>query len=266
MRIHRPWGAVASILLAAVACSKPSNQRVQSQAGGEASVAPSADSAKAREVALVRVINAIPAPIDIYAGDSAKFRGVDFKAVTSYETLSQDVPLFKAVGAGQSNAKPMAEEHSVARDGHYYTVIAFGTAAKPQPGTKPDSSTRTATLEVIRDDLVPGDSTKARLRVFNAAPNAGKLDVFIPGSKDPLFNNVDVKDDNGFKDIDPGTKTLVVRPNNKHAVLLEVTNIVLRPGQSMTLVLTHPSATSSKLVAIKVTDELKPPGATPRGD
>ena len=111
----------------------------------------------------------------------------------------------------------------------------------------------------MRDDLVPGDSSKARIRVFNAASGSGDLDVFLEGQsdKDPFFNDLDVKDDDGFKDVAPGKMTIVVRPNDKSNTLLRLP-VELKAGQSLTLVLAHPTPTSNGIVGIKITDEAKP--------
>ena len=62
--IHKfRWQAVAPLLLATVfACktNKDGDKRVTSEVGGEATSAPSADSAKAHDQTLVRVVNAMP--------------------------------------------------------------------------------------------------------------------------------------------------------------------------------------------------------------
>jgi hypothetical protein len=153
----------------------------------------------------------------------------------------------------------LATENAIARDGHFYTVVALGSI-----GGK-DSAARKVQLEVMRDDLVPGDSSKARIRVFNAASGSGDLDVFVEGQKDkdPLFNDVDVKDDDGFRDVAPGKMTLIVRPNDKPNTLLRIP-IELNAGQSLTLVLAHPTPSSNGIVGIKITDEAKPASPMPK--
>ena len=179
MRTHLTRTIIALLAVAAQACSKSDNTRVQSQSGGEATVSPSTDSAKANNEALVRVVNAIPGSgaIDVYAGDQ-KFVKVDFKEATPYETLTENTPNFKVVRAGAPDSTPLATENAIARDGHFYTVIALGSI-----GTR-DSADRKVELDVMRDDLVPGDSSKARIRIFNAASGSGDLDVFVEGQKD----------------------------------------------------------------------------------
>ena len=106
MRTHLTRTIIALLAVAAQACSKSDNPRVQSQSGGEATVSPSTDSAKANNEALVRVVNAIPGSgaIDVYAGDQ-KFVKVDFKEATPYETLTENTPNFKVVRAGAHSAR-----------------------------------------------------------------------------------------------------------------------------------------------------------------
>jgi uncharacterized protein DUF4397 len=261
MRTHLTRTILALLALAAQACSKSDNTRVKSQAGGEATVSPSTDSAKAHNEALVRVVNAIPGSgaIDVYAGDQQKFTKVEFKNATPYETLTENTPNFKVVRAGAPDSTPLATEMAIARDGHFYTIVALGAVGSP------DSADHKVALDVMRDDLVPGDSTKARIRVFNAASGSGDLDVFVEGQKDkdPLFNDVDVKDDDGFKDVAPGKMTLIVRPNDNANTLLRMP-VELKAGQSLTLVLAHPTPTSKGIVGIKITDEAKPASRMPK--
>jgi hypothetical protein len=115
---------------------------------------------------------------------------------------------------------------------------------------------------VVRDDLVPADSTKGRLRVLNAA-GAGALDVFLDGDTAPLFDHLEVRDDDGFKDLDTGSHSVVVRADGETVSLLRL-RVEVKPGQSITLVLAPPAA-GRKLASIIITDELTPAPA-PRGD
>ncbi len=57
--------------------------------------------------------------------------------------------------------------------GSHYTVVAL-----------PDS--KKAILKVLSDNLTPPSEGKAKVRVINAAPDAGDVDIFGPDKKDSL--------------------------------------------------------------------------------
>jgi hypothetical protein len=254
--IHKlRWQTVAPLLLATVfACkaNKDGDKRVTSEVGGEATSAPSADSAKAHDQTLVRVVNAMPGrqSVDVWAGDSSTFQNVAFKSVTAYQPITQNKPTFKVVPAGNPTAAPLAENSEVVLDGRYYTAIALAPTGKDN---KP-------AISVIRDDLAPGDPAKARIRVVNAASTMHDkdIDVFVNGNKDPLFDDVGFKDEAGYKEVDPGTATVDVRADDGKASLLRISDLKLEAGKSLTLVIVNSSAKNGKLEAIKVLDELTP--------
>jgi hypothetical protein len=127
-----------------------------------------------------------------------------------------------------------------------------------------DSSGKEVELEALRDDMDPPAAGKARLRVINAASKAGDLDVFIEGTSDPLFDDVNVNTEAGYKEVEPGTPTLVIRGADENSTTrVRVANLALEAGKSMTLVVTHPSASSTRLEVIKVMDEAPAGSAMP---
>jgi hypothetical protein len=257
------WQAVAPLMLAAVfACkaNKESDKRVTSEVGGEAMSAPSSDSAKAHDQTLVRVVNAMPGreSVDIWAGDSSTFQNVAFKSVTAYQPITQNKPTFKVVPAGNPTAAALAENSEVVLDGRYYTAIALpaaGTDNKPA-------------IEVLRDDLVPGDPGKARIRIVNAASSMKDkdIDVYVNGNKDALFDDVGFKSDAGYKEVDPGTAALDVKADDADTRLLRIADLKLEAGKSLTIVIVNSTAKGGKLEAIKVLDELTPANTTKPAD
>jgi hypothetical protein len=48
-----------------------------------------------------------------------------------------------------------------------------------------------AVLEVFEDKLEPPKPGSVKLRLINASPDAGELDLFTPGAETPLFAGVD---------------------------------------------------------------------------
>lgn len=118
-----------------------------------------------------RFINAVPAGpnLDYYLNGKVDQSGVAYKGVTRYhdvdsgtQTASYDVSGTTATVASQAFS---------AANGHHYTTIAL-------PST-------TSLISVIDDPYDKGLlSDKARVRSFNASPNAQNVDVYVvpPGT------------------------------------------------------------------------------------
>ena len=62
------------------------------------------------------------------------------------------------------------------------------------------------------------------------------VDLIIKGQKDPIFDGVNFKAEAGWKDVDPASGTLVVRPDNKTTPLASLENQQLEAGKSYTFV------------------------------
>jgi hypothetical protein len=236
--------------LALIACSGTrDDQMVESETQGDSSVAASSNVAAARDNAQIRLVHAVPgvAAVDVYAGDQSTFSSVEFKTVTPYRELGANLPQFKVMESGAApTSTPIAENRELVIDGQYYTLIAI-----------PDDDGEGVDLKAIRDDPLGGDSTKAHVRVVNAARGLDDLDVRIQGREGNLFDDVDFSSEAGFADVDPGTVTLVVTAEDTNKELLRISDLNLEAGKRLTLVLTHPSAKSTKLEAIRVTDAPK---------
>ncbi len=207
---------------------------------------PAADVADAHGTAFVRVVNADPSlkSAVVYAGDSTAFTGVAFKQTTAFKELPDDMFDFKVAAPGQSPDSAMGDNHEKLGTGNHYTLIAF--ADEGSPAGK-------ANVRVLNDDLQPMTNGKARIRFINAAANAGELDLVARGQKDGIFEGVNFRSEAGWKDVDPMTGTLVVRPQHKENVLATIPNVKLEAGKSYTYVATgKPGALS----VIKFNDDV----------
>jgi hypothetical protein len=225
--------------LALIACEAREDRTTET----DSAVAASPDVGTAREEAQIRVVHAVPGgpAVDVYAGDQSAFSNVEFKTVTPYRVLGANLPEFKLLATGSApTATPMAENREVIIDGRYYTLIAI-----------PKADGEGVEIKALRDDH-DGDATKARIRVVNAARGLDDLDVRIQGRDDDLFDDVDFSTEAGYKEVDPGTVTLVVTAEDSPKELLRISDVKLEAGKSLTIVLTHPTAGSSKLEAIRV--------------
>jgi hypothetical protein len=241
------------VLAAAIACAPGSDYIEDSLAAADSAMDPAASEAPARTETSVRIVNALPGgpSFDLYAGEHAAFTNVGHKDFTAYHTMAGDAAFIRIVRTGSGDTTTLAEFVDFPRDGQYYTVVAL-----------PATDGRPARLIVMRDDP-PGDPMKARVRLVHAAARAGTLDVLLEGGEEPLFDDVDFEGDVATREVEPGTVSLVVRPDDEQRVVLRLPDLALEAGKTLTLVLTHPSATGSRVEAVRVTDAAMP--ATPPG-
>src|SRR5215475_3114566 len=205
---------IATALLWMVACTSESQRTepVTTTTEKGASTAPPAKEAEKANKALVRVVNALPgtAPVDAFIGDTKEFSNVAYKAVTPYKETPDVQKQFVIRPAGKDSAQPLAQNTEGISGGDHYTAIAM-PASDGQP-----------TLKVVPDKLTPPPSGKASVRVINASPDAGEVDVFVKGNEDELFGGVDPDSVTDYKEIDPMTGSFEVRPEGKSNVLLTV--------------------------------------------
>lgn len=116
--------------------------------------------------------------------------------------------------------------------GRYYTSLAYGTVG--------------ALRQVLLDDNQnEPDANKTSLRVLNAAPDAGALDVYLTGSDELLANAVPLEPAAAYGTVSPwrsvastGWRLRVTAANNRADVRLDITGISLSSRQVATLVLT----------------------------
>lgn len=120
---------------------------------------------------------------------------------------------------------------SLAKDNHY-TLLAYGKAGD------------LATL-LVDENESDADSGKAKVRVINAAPDAGSVDVFITGSGESLADSTALQSAqtygklSGFSIINSGTwRVRVTGASNKSDLRLDVDAVVFGSTGVTTLVLT----------------------------
>ena len=120
---------------------------------------------------------------------------------------------------------------SLGKDKHY-TVLAFGGAG--------------ALRQVVLDEnLAQPAANRTALRVINAAPDAGNLDIYITAEADALPNSVAARAGAAYGELSPvidvasGTwRVRVAAANSKTDLRLDVRDVVLGNRQNATLVLT----------------------------
>jgi uncharacterized protein DUF4397 len=199
---------------------------------------------RTEETSLVRVIHAIPgaSPADVYADDVKVFSAVEYKAVSDYKNVRDNQVTFKLRTAGQPG-EPLTENHETLADGSCYTVVVM-----------PGERGKAAELKVLSDEKDAPPEGKARVRVVNAAADAGKLEVTLRGREKPLVGGLHAADDTGYHDVTPADTTLVVRDKDKKRVVAEATNVAFASGKSYTVLIMGRVAGKPKAEVLVVED------------
>jgi hypothetical protein len=239
---------IATALLFMVACTTESERTepVTTTTDKGTSSAPAAREAEKRDKALVRVVQAIPdiERVDAFVGESKEFPNVAYKSVTPYKEVPDTQEQFAIRPVGQDSAQPLAQNREGIRGGDHYTAIAM-----PASDGKP-------TLRVVSDSLTPPPAGKASLRIIQASPDAGEVNVFLSGKTSATFEGVNPQTVTFYKEVDPMRTTLEVRPQGKTDVLLTVPNVALEAGHIYTYVIAGKVKGAPKLEAIKIDDQL----------
>jgi hypothetical protein len=238
--------ALALLFLAACASESQRTEPVTTTTDNGASTAPPAKEADKRDKALVRVVHALPgfAAVDTYIGSAKEFNDVTYKTVTPYKEVPNVRAVFAIKPTGKEAAEPFAQNSEGVSGGDHYTAIAL-----------PDTDGK-AMLKVISDKLTPPPAGKASVRFINASPDAGEVDVVIKGKDDNLFGGVNADSVTNYKEVDPATLSLEVRPQGKKNVLLTVPAVGFDAGHLYTIVMTGKAKGAPKLESIKIDDQL----------
>lgn len=237
---------LAVLLTLTVACSRESSQdrSVKTTTETGSSTAPASSDAAERDKALVRVVHAMPAKsaVDAFAGDSRTFSNITYKTVTPYAELADDRQQLTLKPAGQSEA--LTENSENFAGGKHYTLIAMPSSAQDP---KPE-------LKVLADDLTPPTAGKARVRVINASPDVGEIDVYVMNNAQKLFGGVKFKSEAGYSEITPTTTVVELRPEGKKQPLLMLPQFSFEPNKTYTIVVMG-RAKNNQLEAVTVEDQ-----------
>jgi hypothetical protein len=239
--------AIISMIAAGCGRADTTNAPVTTTSPAGTSAAPSSDSAKHRNEALLRVVHAAPSAtnLDLFAGDLLLFDGLAFKAVTPYRAVDGQRYAFALRPAGMTEAKPLSSNTEALRDGDYYTAFAM-----PGDGPAPN-------LRVVNDRLVQPANGKARLRVVHAGVEAGKLDLRAAGAATPLFDDVDYQTVGDYRDVDPLNAAIQIVSGDAATVLATV-NAHLEAGRFYTIVIVGHARSTPQLEAFLIEDKLTP--------
>ena len=264
------WIRFSVLLLLVVlagACSRESQQTqpVTTTTEKGTSTAPPAKEVEQRGRTLVRIVHAMPdnPALDMFADEAKAFANITYKTVTPYKELSGKLPptpslpevqapssnklqvVFRIRPAAHDTTQPVAEATEVLTPGNHYTVIALPSAEGKQPS-----------LKITSDDLTPAPSEKARVRLIHASPDAGEVDVYAKERDKALFDGVNFKSEVGYKEVEPMTATLEVRPKGQKSTLATTSNVKWEAGKTYTIIVTGRAKGAPKLEAVTVEDQL----------
>lgn len=237
---------MAAILMIAAACDRTdtSTAPVTTSSPAGTSTAPSSESAKHRDEALMRVVYAAPSDVnvDLFAGDLLFFDGLAFKGVTPYRAIDGKRYAFALRPAGMPQAKPFSSNTEDLKDGDFYTAFAM-----PSDGHGPD-------LRIVGDHLDQPAAGKARVRVVHAGVDAGTIHIRPEGATDDLFGAVDYRAVTGYRDIAPINGAIQVLGDDASKPVLATVNLHLEAGRFYTIVIVGNARSTPSLEAFFIED------------
>ena len=237
---------LAAALLLVAACSNEPKQTqpvVSTTDSGTSTAAPAKEAAQ-RNNALVRVINAAPDAVDVFANDQKTFEAIAFKQVTPYKELPDTRYTFRVRQAGKDSEQPIAENSEGLSEGRHYTVLIM-------PGTNDKT-----TVSIINDNIAAPPADKAQVRVIHASPDAGEVDIVDKSGNKKLFAGVNFERETSYMAVDPMKTTLEVRQEGQEHSMLTVPEANFEKGKYYTIVVTGHSKGMPKLQALMIEDQL----------
>jgi hypothetical protein len=193
--------------------------------------------------ATVRIVNASGVALDLTSnGQVVGGSGhVPAGAITSCLRIDPSLATVGLRRSGETSDIPgFAPVFAV---GGVYTVIAF-------PGIAGAIATSTTS------DIFTPATGLSGLRIFDAAPDLGTLDVYVTLPGEPLSvpssASVGFGGSTGFFDVNPGTSQVRFTIATTPVLVFDAGQITLAPGQNSTLVLAQPAGASSAPVTMLV--------------
>lgn len=187
-----------------------------------------------RSKANVRFVNASSgyAALDVLVNDARKFASVAYGQGEAYIELDPDADEIGTDVTRPGSTTPIVSLTPAVSKRDHYTLLAWGA----------EGALKVAQLD---DNADEPDSGKALLRVFNAAADAGTLDVYLTADTDPLADAVALQPGAAvgsattFATLNAGTWRLrVTGAGAKSDLRLDLSGLALTSRQIVTLVFT----------------------------
>jgi Domain of unknown function (DUF4397) len=178
------------------------------------------------ELRLVNATSGYPA-LDLVIDDDRRFASVVFGATDRYVTVSPDDA--DSVLTRPGSTTPLLSLTPALVKQKNYTLLAYGSEG--------------ALSTVLLDDNAAEENGKVRIRVLNAAPDAGSVDVYVTAPGDPLSTAVPLQAAaavgtvGGWSTLAAGTwQVRVTAAGDKTDLRLDVAGVVLTRDQVATVV------------------------------
>lgn len=170
----------------------------------------------------IRVLHASPdAPgVDVYLNNRQLARNLTYRSFTPYTGVTSGNYSIRVFPAGQT-INPVIDTRIQVAPNSIYTAAAIGTLANIEP-------------YLIPDPVISPLANRARVRFVHLSPNAPEVDITLPDGT-PLFQGIGYKEFTNYRSLAPGRYTLQARLAGTGNVVLNVPNIVLRPGRNLSI-------------------------------
>jgi hypothetical protein len=199
------------------------------------------------------VIHAAPeaGPVDVYVGDAAVARGVAYGTATGFAAVPNGRQQLRVVPAGAAVDQAIVDMTQGVTAGSATQLMVSGVADDLQ-----------ATLAGV--DLRALPEHQARVRVVNASPDLGAIDVAVAGGSTP-FEAIAFRDQSGYVVFDAGPYAFQLWQSGGDAVLLEVPAVPIEPGTVYDVVVFGQSGSGTVQVVVldAAAGMLTGPSATP---
>lgn len=196
--------------------------------------------------AQVRLVNASSgyAALDLVVDDQRLQGSVAYGGTASYAEVDPDETATKVTLPGSTTA--LVSTTPALNEGDRYTLVAYGAEG--------------ALAAVLLDDNADEpDSGKAQVRVLNAAPGVGNVDVYLTAADAPLADAEALQSAaaagvvSAFTEVDAATWRLrVTAAGDRDDLRLDLSGIVLASRQTVTIVVT-PGAGGALVNALVIT-------------
>ncbi len=178
--------------------------------------------AQGRADAQVRFAHALFAGpvVDVLMGGFTRAEMQKYTDVTDYFTVAPGTQPFQVVPAG--GGTPLVDGDITVESDKQYTVVMLGTLTAPSAIIVTDHNTAPA-------------AGLANIRVINASPDAGAVDV---GTRQELwFENIPYRFDSNYEQVRAGQHSVQFWSNSSGSTLLQAPGTTLKAGHVHTLFL-----------------------------
>lgn len=90
---------------------------------------------------------------------------------------------------------------------------------------------------VVQDNIDVPSAGKALVRLIHLSPDAAEVDLNIDNSSSILFSEISFKEASAFQEVNPGTRTLQLKPTGENDVLINLPDIIIQPDKRYTIVI-----------------------------